>query len=222
MVHGNYYGAQYEIYLKKKINFFDDVLPICIDVKKMISLQLLNVKSDIYKLVIIPYRELDKRLEKRANIRKYVNSLDQISGSPKKKTRKTNPEIFKYIDVKIYTDYIKHSEVPEPYTEEHVQNLENKLEVLKSKYDELHYWEKYSSQEIKDFDSERSMLEEILRVQRIIKNKTYFEEIQEIERELTSIELTDGEKELITRILEHPKLEGAISWHGINLIDGFY
>jgi hypothetical protein len=34
--------------------------------------------------------------------------------------------------------------------------------------------------------------------------------------------LTDGEKELIRRILEHPKLEGAISWHGINLIDGFY
>jgi hypothetical protein len=188
----------------------------------MISLQLLNVKSDRYKLVIIPYRELDERLEKRANIRKYINSLDQISYRPKKKTRKTDPEIFKYIDVKIYTDYIKHSEVPEPYTEEHVQNLENKLEVLTSKYDELHYWEKYSSQERKNFDSERSMLEEILRVQRIIKNKTYFEEIQEIERELTSIELTDGEKELITRILEHPKLEGVISWHGINLIDGFY
>jgi len=46
--------------------------------------------------------------------------------------------------------------------------------------------------------------------------------LQEIERELTDIVLTDGEKDLIRLILEHPKLEGNISSHGINLIDGFY
>ena len=214
MVHGNYYGVQYEIYLNKQLNLFDDVLPICIDVRKMISLE-------HNKLVIIPYRELDKRFEKREHVIKYMESMDEISYNYRI-TRKTNPELFKYQDVKNYTTYIKHSELPEPYTEEHFQKLEHRVEELSSKYNELDYWEKYSSEERKKFDTERSILIEVLRVQRIIRNKEYFEEIKEIERELTNIELTDGEKELITRILEHPKLEGKISSHGINLIDGFY
>lgn len=214
MVHGNYYGVQYEIYLNKQLNLFDDVLPICIDVRKMISLE-------HNKLVIIPYRELDKRFEKRQNVRKYMESMDEISYNHQI-TRKTNQELFKYQDVKNYTTYIKHSELPEPYTEEHFQKLEHRVEELSSKYNELDYWEKYSSEERKKFDIERSIIIEVLRVQRIIRNNEYFEEIKEIERELTNIELTDGEKELITRILEHPKLEGKISSHGINLIDGFY
>ena len=221
MVHGNYYGVQYEIYLNKELNLFDDVLPICIDVRKMISLEKINLNSEQYKLVIIPYTELGKRFEKRENVRKYMNSLDEISYNHQI-TRKTNPELFKYRDIKNYTNYIKHSELPEPYTEEHFQKLENRVEELSSKYNELDYWEKYSSEERKNFDIERSILIQVLIVQRIIRNKEYFEEIKEIERELTNIELTDGEKELITRILEHPKLEGKISSHGINLIDGFY
>ena len=221
MVHGNYYGVQYEIYLNKELDLFDDVLPICIDVRKMISLEKINKDSDHYKLVIIPYTGLGKRFEKRENVRKYMNSLDEISYNHQI-TRKTNPDMFKYRDVKNYSNYIKHSELPEPYTEEQFQKLETRVEELSSKYNELDYWEKYSPQERKDFDIERSIIIEVLRVQRIIKNKEYFEEIKEIERELTDIELTNGEKELITRILGHPKLEGVIQCHGINLINGFY
>lgn len=221
MVHGNYYGVQYEIYLNKELDLYNDVLPICINVRKMISLEKINNNSNQYKLVIIPYTELGKRFEKRENVRKYMNSLDEISFNHKI-TRKTNPELFKYYDVKKYTNYIKHSVLPEVYTEEQFQKLEHRVEELSSKYNELDYWEKYSPQERKDFDIERSILIEVLRVQRIIKNKEYFEEIKEIERELTDIDLTDREKELITCIIGHPKLEGAIQCHGINLVDGFY
>jgi len=214
MVHGNYYGVQYEIYLNKQLNLFDDVLPICIDVRKMISLE-------HNKLVIIPYRELDKRFEKREHVIKYMESMDEISYNYKI-TRKTNPELFKYQDVKNYTNYIKYSELPEPYTEEHFQKLEHRLEELSSKYNELDYWEKYPSEERKKFDTERSILIEVLRVQRIIRNKEYFNKIKQIEQELTDIELTDGEKELINKVLSHPKLKGSIYFHGINLIEGFF
>lgn len=221
MVHGNYYGVQYEIYLNKMIDLFDDVLPICIDVRKMISLEKIDKNSDNYKLVIIPYRELDKRFEKREHAGKYIRSLDEISYNHQI-TRKTNPDLFKYYDVKVYTQHIKHSEDVEPYKEEMFEKLEFRVQELSSKYNELDYWEKYSSEERKNYDIERGILMDVLKVQRIIRNKDYYEEIKQIERELTDIELTDGEKELITRVLEHPKLEGKISSHGINLIDGFY
>lgn len=221
MVHGNYYGVQYEIYLNKELDLFDDILPICIDVRKMISLEKINKDSDNYKLVIIPYRELDKRFEKREHVREYIRSLDEISYNHQI-TRKSNPEEFKYYDVKVYTQHIKHSEELEPYKDEMFEKLENRVQELSSKYNELDYWEKYSSEERKDFDIERGILMDVLKFQRIIRNKDYCEEIKQIERELTDIELTDREKELVTRVLEHPILQGKISSHGINLINGFY
>lgn len=221
MVHGNYYGVQYEIYLNKMIDLFDDVLPICINVRKMISLEKINKNSEQYKLVIIPYRELDKRFEKREHVRKYMASLDEISYN-RQINRNSNPEVFKYYDVKIYTQYIKYSDDIEPCTEEMFQKLENKLQELSSKYNEPDYWEKYSPEERKNIDIERSLFNEVLNVQRIIRNKEYFEEIKEIERELTNIKLTHTEEELVLQVLHHPGLEGVISSHGINLIDGFY
>jgi len=221
MVHGNYYGVQYEIYLNKELDLFNDILPICIDVRKMISLEKINKISDNYKLVIIPYRELDKRFEKRENVRKYIDSLNEISFNHQI-TRKSNPEQFKYYDVKIYAQHIKYSKQVEAYSEEMFDKLENKVQELSSKYNELDYWEKYSSEQRKNFDIERGILMDVLKVQRIIRNNEYFEEIKQIERELTDIELTDGEKELINKVLSHPKLEGLVYYHGINLIDGFY
>lgn len=150
-----------------------------------------------------------------------MRSLDEISYNHQI-TRKSNPEKFKYYDVKIYSQHIKYSEEVEAYSEEMFDKLENKVQELSSKYNELDYWEKYSSEQRKNFDIERGILMDVLKVQRIIRNNEYFEEIKEIERELTDIVLTDGEKDLIRLILEHPKLEGNISSHGINLIDGFY
>jgi len=221
MVHGNYYGVQYEIYLNKELDLFDDVLPICIDVRKMISLEKINKNSEQYNLVIIPYRELDKRFETKEHIRKYMRSLDEISYNHKI-TRKSNPEEFKYYDVKIYAQHIKYSEELEPYKDEMFEKLEKKLEELSSKYNEDDYWEKYSSEERKAFDIERGILMDVLKVQRIIRNKDYYEEIKQIEQELTDIELTDEEGELIIKILTHPKLQDSVLSHGINLIDGFY
>ena len=219
MVHGNYYGVQYEIYLSKKLDLFNDVLPICIDVRKMISLEKIDKNSDGYKLVIIPYKELDKRFEKRELFDKYVRSLDEISYD-RGVTRKTHPELFKYYDVKIYSQHVKHSEEIEPFTAEMFQKLENKVEELTNKCYSDDYWEKYSSEERQKIDSERNFLMGVLKVQRIIQNKDYFEEIKKIERELTDIELTDEEKELINKVLSDVKID--FDCHGINLIDGYY
>ena len=63
MVNGKYYGVQYEIYLNKKLDLYNDILPICIDVRKMITLD-----EKVNKLIIFNYNELDKRLSQNKNI----------------------------------------------------------------------------------------------------------------------------------------------------------
>lgn len=221
MVHGWYYGVQYEIYLNKQIDFYDDILPICIDAREMVSLEKIKKGCNDTKIVIIPYENFNKRFDERKYTSAYITSQNELSYDYKL-NRKDNPELFKYWDVKFYGKNIKHSEEFETYTEEMFENLEKKVEELSNKYNERDYYEKYSSEERDNFDIEKSIFRDVLNVQRIIRNKEYFEEIKDIERELTNIELTDKEKELINKFVNNPKLEGAIAFHGINLIDGFY
>ena len=171
MVHGNYYGVQYEIYLNKELDLYNDILPICIHVRKMISLEKVDKNSEQYKLVIIPHKELDKRFYQKQNSRKYAEDKDLISYNHNI-TRKSCPEQFKYYDVKIYNSLIKHNKCLEPFTQEELKKCEKEHKLRKT-----------------------------LDIQRIISNPVYFEEIKEIERELTDIELTDGEKELIKSII---------------------
>jgi hypothetical protein len=72
----------------------------------MISLEKINKDSNQYKLVIIPYKELDKRFEKREHVRKYIESLNKLSYSEIEFNRKFNPELLKYYDVKIYKNFL--------------------------------------------------------------------------------------------------------------------
>ena len=192
MVHGNYYGVQYEIFLNKELDLYNDILPICIHVRKMISLQKVDRNSEQYKLVIIPHEELEKRFYQKQNTRKYAENNDLISYNHSI-TRESYPENFKYYDVILYKSLIKHNKCLEPFTQEEFKKYEKEPKLRKT-----------------------------LDIQRIISNPVYFDEIKEIERELTDIELTDGEKELINKVLSQPKLEGSIEYHGFNLINGYY
>lgn len=221
MVHGNNYGIEYVIFLEKPIDYFDDFLPICIDTRKMFKLDKVRRNSDFYKLVIINDHELDKRFSQREHIQKYMRSLDYISYNHLK-DRTTHPEEFKYYDVKMYNKYIKYSDDIESlpvFSQTQLEQLEQKMNELTNKYNEDDYWEKYTSEERKNFDIERQLLNEVLIIQRIIKDPDYFTEIKQIYNELTNIELTEEEKQTIDKVLNHPKLEGYISNHGFNLID---
>jgi hypothetical protein len=221
MVHGNFYGIEYVIFLEKPIDTFDELLPICMKTRKMLKLEKVSRDSDSYKLVIINNNQLEKRFAKREHIQKYIQNNDNITYDYLK-DRIVHPEAFKYYDVKMYNKYIKYSEdianLP-AFSQTHVENLEQKFTELTNKYKEDNYWEKYTSEERQNFDIERRILNDVLIVQRIISNPDYFTEIKQIYNELTNIELTEEEKLLINTVLTHPNLEGCISNHGFNLID---
>jgi AAA+ ATPase superfamily predicted ATPase len=106
-----------------------------------------------------------------------------------------------------------------PFSQTQIQQAEQRITELTNKYNEDEYWTKYTSEERKNFNTEKSILNELIITQRIISNPDYFTEIKQIYNELTNIELTEEEKQIIDKVLTHPKLEGNISNHGFNLID---
>ena len=220
MVHGNYYGVRYEIYLNKELDLFNDILPICIDVRKMLSLEKVSKNSNQYKLVVIPYRETDSRFEKIANVHKYIESNDTISYNHII-TRKSHPEVFKYYDVKIYKSFLKYNKCPEPFTQEELKKSEKRFQDLIDILNSEDFWNK-SQEERKEIAIEQDNLRQTLNIQRIIINYSYFDEIKHLERELTDIKLTQEEEEVVSQILHHPKLVNFILTYGMNLIEGYY
>ena len=149
-----------------------------------------------------------------------MSSNDTISYSSRL-TREQHFEEFKYFDVKIYKNLIKHNKnLPHPISSKELELLEESYKIRRRIYEGNDYRTKYSEKEQIEFNYECLNLSEQLYIQRIISNPEYFEEIKEIERKLTDIELTDGEKDLINSVINHPKLDGLIDCHCINLIDG--
>ena len=222
MVHGNYYGAQYEIYLKNTVDFYNDILPIWMSVRERIEYELVKFGNGQYKLIVIPYVKLDKRFGILENTSNYISAIDKLSHNSRL-TRENKFEEFKYYDVKIYKDLIKHNKnLPKPISDEEFESLEESYETIKRKCISDDFWSKYSEKERIEFENERISLNDKLNIQRIISKPEYCEEIVRIEKSLTDIELTDREKELIDAVVNHPKLNGNIDYYGINLIEGYY
>ena len=146
----------------------------------MFKLDKARRNSYFYKLVIINENELDKRFSQREHIHKYIRSLDYISYNHLK-DRTIYKEEFKYYDVKMYNKYIKYSDDTEiffPFSQTQVQQAEQRITELTNKYNEDEYWTKYTSEERKNFNTEKSILNELIITQRIISNPDYFTEIK--------------------------------------------
>lgn len=222
MVHGNYYGVQYEIYLNKEISLWDDVLPICSYVKKMLTLEKVKGYKDKYKLVVIPYNDFDKRLKNNDEIYCYIHSVEIIKNNSEL-DREKHKEDYKYYDVAFYKDNIKHAKYDLNILDEDLYNkLESNINKIKEIIKSDKYWKDYSMEDKVKFDEDRLNTIKNLRIQRIIRNPEYLKEIKEIEQNITNIELTDREKEIINMIINHPNLKGTIESHGINIIEGKY
>ena len=59
-------------------------------------------------------------------------------------------------------------------------------------------------------------------IQTIIVNPEYYNKIISMEQELTNIELTQEELDLIKAVENHPTLDGLIKFSGFNLANGYY
>lgn len=221
MVHGNYYGIQYEIHLTKKIDFYNDLLPIWTDVRSRIEMEPDRATGQL-KLIVIPYKEFDRQLYINELFRSYVRENDEYKYSCNDKFR--NEEYLrskKFIMVKFYEKIIKHEAIlPEPITKEEFNELAKEMENLDKKS-----WsdEHLSPEEWKEHHKRYSEVNGILRFQRIIHDPEYFEEIKSLNKQLLEqVVLSDKQGECVQKVLKHPNLEGIINWHGLTLVDGFW
>jgi hypothetical protein len=218
MVHGNWYSARYEIYLTKPLDLYNDFLPICSSIRYMLKyIQMGKDGIDGYKIIIIDTANLDKRFTTRPIANSYARALDTIDYSYKTVTREKDPTMFEYQDVFIYANKIKH------------QNQEDNLfiPIKKEQLEEL----KIRLEEIIDISSglrdnvlqlEYNKIFKTIQIQPIIANPEYYNKIISTEQELTNIELTQEELELIKAVETHPSLAGLIKFSGFNLANGFY
>ncbi len=220
MVHGNYYGIQYEIHLTKEIDFYDDLLPIWMEVRARIEIEK-DRQTGNNKLIVIPYGEFNEQLFNNKLFNSYVRENDGYSYNRNKDIcEEEYLRSQKFVMVKYYEKYIKRmTSLPEPITKEEFNNLAKEKQQL----DHKSLWGSLSQEEWKEHDKRVNEIDKQLGVQRFIHDSEYFEEIKNLNKELLEqVIFTEEQSERIKKVTTNPKLEGIISWHGLTLVDGFW
>jgi hypothetical protein len=225
MVHGNWYSARYEIYLTKPLDLYNDILPICSSIRYMLKyIQMGKDGIDGYKLIIIDTDKLDKRFTTRPIANDYACALDTIEYSYKTVTREKDPTMFEYQDVFTYANKIKHHYQEDnlfiPIKKEQLEELKIRLEEIIDVSAGLR--DKKSEIDVNVLQLEYNKIFKTIQIQPIIANPEYYNKIISMEQELTNIELTQEELDLIKAVETHPSLAGLIKFSGFNLANGYY
>ena len=224
MVHGNWYSARYEIYLTKPLDLYNDILPICSSVRYMLKyVQMVKDGIDEYKLIIIDTENLNKRFITRPIAKSYACALDTIeySYNDKTVTRENEPTMFEYQDVFTYANKIKHQNSPVIMSTMGLDDLKIRLKEIRDILD-ADGRDKKSENDFKALTLEYNQLFKTKQIQTIIVNPEYYNKIISMGQELTNIELTQEELDLIKAVETHPTLDGLIKFSGFNLANGYY
>ena len=220
MVSGYYYGIQYEIFLTKEIDFYDDLLPIWMEVRSRIEI-VKDKQTGNYKLIVITYHDLSRQLRNNSLFESYIIENDKISNGCKVCDNEFLRK-FKFVMVRQYEKFIRHkTSLPEPITKEEFE----KLCIEKNSLDNKLEWGADILSLEKSLENERKYSEicKQLQIQRIIHDPEYFQEIKSLHTQLIEqVSFDEKQRECIQKIISHPKLNGVISWHGLTLVDGFW
>jgi len=210
MVHGIYYGIQYEIFLTKVIDFYDDLLPIWIETRAKIEME-----KD--KLIVIPYKNIRYQPNDNSIFKSYIRENDEYKGMHTECDLRTK----KFVMVKLYEQLIRHNaNLPIPITKKEFNQLSFECQRLNN-IDR--FGKDLSQEEWREHDIKRNDIYSQIHVQRIIHDPEYFEEIKSLHTQiLEEVCFTEEQRELIDKVISHPKLDGIIRWHGLTLIDGFW
>ena len=225
-------SVQYEIKLTRDIDFFDELLPIWINVRAKIELKK-NYKTG-FTLVVIPYDDLRTQLYKNNLFNSYRNEnreFNFIKCTTDKKHSEEHLRKLKFVMARMYETTIKYNTeyqpLPEPITKEEFNKLcKEKIELQKKMWYGNQMAPELSKEEKDELDKNIKRHNEIIKqleIQRFIYDPEYFEEIKSLNQKIldqVALSFTEEQNERIKKVLNHPKLEGLISWHGLKLLDG--
>ena len=217
MVHGDYFGINYIIHLTKPIDLFNDLLPICISNRHMLTL------INPTKISIFTSTMFNKRLNSK-EMSSFISAFYELRNKCYAQTnllknRQLFPDLYVYYDVLQYSTIIKGRSI------EMISNDE--FDVIKTRYNELENMMnddtlKYGSYEHKLFFDELKSLRKTIEIQTIICNKEYLQKIKDMEEKITNVQLTDEEIMLIKNIESHPTINEIIETSGFEMIKEYY
>jgi hypothetical protein len=215
MVHGNFYSVQYEIHLTKQLDLYNDILPICSSIRCMLT----YVNN---KIILISRNQLDNRYTKKPMATSYACALDTIEYEYNNKifTREKEPTMFEYKDVWTYANKIKNQDTPIIISTVELDKLNNRLKEIQNIYDNQTCVEPKPN--FSELSLEYNQIVQTIQCQFVLANPEYYEKIISIEQELTNIELTQEEIDLIKSVETHPTLAGLIKFSGCTLVNGCY
>lgn len=128
--------------------------------------------------------------------------------------------------VRLFEQFIRHNtHLPEPITKDELNHLsveKQKLEreILNCKKEN---GEKFSKDQRGEHIGRINEIYDQLKIQIIIHDPEYFEEIKRLHTQLLEqASFDDEQRERIQLVISHPKLDGIISWHGLSLVDGYW
>lgn len=221
MVHGNYYGIQYEIHLTKELDYYDDLLPIWIDLRTQIQPEK-DRHTGNYKLIVIHYNDFSPQLNRNSLFHCYIRENDQYKYNRQMDICEEDYlRSNQFVMVKLYEKTIKHlTSLPEPITKEEF----DRLVAEKHQLDNISLsGRNLSQEEWKEHDKKVNEISKQLKIQMFIYDPEYFQEIINLKKKLLDqVTFSEEQNERIKKIITHPKLEGIISWHGLTLVDGFW
>lgn len=201
MVHGTTYSVRYIIELNNEIDYYNDLLPICIENRKMFQIIRQHKKT---VLIIFDTNDLHERFAKQS--RQCIESLNHFEYDSSKE------EFVKYWQAFMYSCYVKivvndTFQAQTIYSQEEINELQIKSNDLITKLSH------------NDDSMLRYQLKEIqykIRINSVL-NPNENQEIIQLETELSTIELTDEEQSLLHRVKLHPVLLNNIKAEGFQL-----
>jgi hypothetical protein len=213
------HAVQYEISLTTKLDYFNDILPICIDIRRMLKYSEvpMNIYENKHKIIVFGHEKFAHRFNICSlHSSKYQSILNKLSSTNCCITYEDQL----YTNVKIYKNKIKHNpENQTPIDKEKFNELENAYNEIETSLNSYKKYEIFTQSEIQKLEYDKIKLHDVLEIQRCVQNEKYFNKLIAIEKELTNIELSEEENNILQKVLNHPKLNGIIEFHGFNLVE---
>lgn len=241
MVHGTDYGVELIIKTDRPepLDYFSDILKISSDVRKE-----LYKNEDTSSLTVYKLSQFEKRFSQLEHYYPYINSLHELSYNPHFRdcSREMKPKEYFYFDV---NNFDKTHNV-EPISSEEFIALEKKYKKYTSwVYDNS--WNVNTNEEFKGVTAKQLFDE--LNIQYLLTNqgttqgsrdgcpplafpepllfeneptKSYYQNVKEMHTHLTTIELTEEEKETIAKIMAHDVFHGNKVWWEMRLATEYF
>ena len=191
-MYNNIYDIRCIIKLNEYFDYYNDILPLCIELKLMIK----YIKEQ--NILVIFSKSLNNRFYDKPIYKTFIESIINFDSN------NYDDEALIWKDVLNYSLNYKYNNEFDKYNDEELYYMNNRFIEIENNYDLLKLPD--------DISSEYGELFPFVEYYHIISNKDRFEKIKNLEKEFVYIELNNEEKEILEFIKNHPKFKDYIEY----------